>query len=279
MDQHPDDDKGWVNLDDLQLSLQLRPELSAHVRRLARVLDDCPPILVARDSFVLIDGYMRVRAARARGRARLPVTWTSGTGPDLLEQAIIANAQHGAPLNMAQRKAGAARLLESAPGWSNGRIAKACGVSEPVVRRLRPGPSPTNVDSSLPHPGPSPTKHRLGADGKSYPVGHGAQDLARAVLAEHPESSDRAIAEAAKLSATTVGRLRKQMIADEPGPTPDVTPEVEQHRVASGEANRTSLRWRWAAENPTPMRRLLHALRAVRALVRPLLDVLLRRRP
>ena len=94
MDQH-DDDTGWVALDDLKLTLQLRPELAVQVRRLARVLDDLPPILVQRDNCVLVDGFMRVAAARACGRTRLPVTWTSGTGAELLEQAIIGNARHG----------------------------------------------------------------------------------------------------------------------------------------------------------------------------------------
>lgn len=263
MDPHQDDDPGWITLDDLKLTLQLRPELAAQVRRLAKVLDDCPPILVARDSFVLVDGFMRVTAARACGRTRLPVTWTSGTGAELLEQAIIANARHGVPLSMAQRKAGAARLLEAAPGWSNGRIAKACGVSESVVRRLpRPGPSPTDVDSPLPRPGPSPTEHRLGADGKLYPVAHGAQDAARALLAAHPESSDRVIAQTARLSATTVGRLRRQVAAGEPGRTPEVVTKAPRHGVGA-EANSPS--------GPTPLRWLLHALRAVRALLQALL--------
>lgn len=197
------------------------------------------------------------------GRTRLPVTWTSSSGAELLEQAIIANARHGVPLSMAQRKAGAARLLEAAPGWSNGHIATASGVSESVVRRLpRPGPSPTNVDSPLPRPGPSPTEHRLGADGKLYPVGHDAQDAARAALAAHPESSDREIARTAKLSATTVGRLRRQMAAGEPGRTPDVVKGAPRQGVGA-EVNKPS--------GTTPPRWLLHALRAVRALLRALL--------
>jgi len=159
MSQH-NEDADWVALEDLQLTLHLRPRVSAQVRHLVEVLDDCPPILVERQGCVLIDGHMRLAAARVLGRTRLPVMWTTGSPAGLLEQAVIANTRHGVPLTTAQRKAAAVRLLALAPGWSNGRIAQACGVSEPMVRRLpRPGPSPTDVDV------------RLGADGKAYPQG------------------------------------------------------------------------------------------------------------
>lgn len=256
MDHH-EDGAGWVSLDDLHLTLRLRPELPAQVRRLVAMLDDCPAILVERESCVLVDGHMRVAAARVLGRTRLPVTWTSGTQAGLLEQAVIANGRHGVALSTAQRKAAAARLLDSAPGWSNGRIAKACGISEPVVRRLpRPGPSPTGVDS------------RLGADGKTYPQGRGAQDAARVLLAEHPETPDRAIARAAGLSPTTVGRLRKRASTDGPGPMPDVTTHVSQHKASRRAKTRSRERWRQAAWITALLRRRLHPLRALRAFLR-----------
>jgi len=258
MDQnHQDDDTDWVALERLQLTMRLRPGLPSQVRRIVEGLDDCPPILVARDSCVLVDGHMRVAAARAVGRTRMPVTWTSGTPAGLLEQAVIANARHGVPLNTSQRKAAAARLLQSAPTWSNGRIAKVCGISEPVVRRLpRPGPSPTGVDS------------RLGADGKTYPQGRGAQDAARVLLAEHPETPDRAIARAAGLSPTTVGRLRKRASTDGPGPMPDVTTHVSQHKASRRAKTRSRERWRQAAWITALLRRRLHPLRALRAFLR-----------
>ena len=187
-----------VHLDRLDDRLCLRSLDPAHVLVLIGVLDLCPPIVVERGSLLLLDGRHRAAAAATLGRDTIPVRWVDGDEAILLEAAVSANSQHGLPLTYAQRKAAAGRLLDLAPDWSNRRVARACGLSEATVRRMtRPGASTTQVDT------------RTGSDGKAYPTTGDAVETARALLASEPHSSDRAIARAAGLSPTTVGRLRR----------------------------------------------------------------------
>jgi ParB-like chromosome segregation protein Spo0J len=193
-----DDEPLHAQLDRLDDSLSLRPLDAAHVLVLTGVLDLCPPIVVQRGSCRVLDGRHRAAAAAALGRDTIAVQWVDGDEATLLEAAISANSLHGLPLTHAQRKAAAARLLDLAPDWSNRRVARACGLSEATVRRMpRPGASATQVDT------------RTGSDGKAYPTTGAAVETARALLASEPHSSDRAIARAAGVSPTTVGRLRR----------------------------------------------------------------------
>lgn len=77
-------------------------------------------------------------------------------------------------------------------------------------------------------------------------------------------------AKATGVSPTTVGRLRRQTIADEPGLTPDVATEVVQEEVGSTEASGARWLWRRAAEKTAPLRGLLQALRTLGAMLRAL---------
>lgn len=189
-----------VNLDRLDVSRRLRPADRGHVTALADVLDACPPITVHRTSMRVVDGHMRVDAARERGVTALPVTWIDGDETQLIELATALNTRHGLPLTHPQRRDAALRLLDLAPDWSNRRIATAAGVSEATVRRLRcPGASATPLDA------------RSGSDGKSYLVDpEPARRHARHILAAEPAISDRAVARRTGLSPTTVGRLRRE---------------------------------------------------------------------
>ena len=87
---------------------------------LSEVLDDTPPVLVLVDGedLRLLDGFMRVDAARSLGRAALPVEWVRGDEATAVERAVRANASHGLPLSRAQRREAGLRLLALAPGLS-----------------------------------------------------------------------------------------------------------------------------------------------------------------
>lgn len=217
----------------------------AHIDVLADVLDDCPPILVQAETLRVVDGHMRVSAAELQGRTTLPVRWVHGSEARLVEVAAAANSTHGLPLTALQRKAAARRLLELAPAWSNRRVARACGLSEASVRRLRcPPASPVHLDT------------RVGLDGKTYPVTAAAQQAARELLTRDPQASDRAIARAAGLSPTTVGRLRR----DEPRDPPH--PHVHPH------PHPRSPRWPWAQRWLHVVRWLVAFIERARALRR-----------
>ena len=210
-----------VALARLDRSHPLRAPNLAHVGALARVLDDCPPVLVQSGTLRVVDGHMRIAAAELLGRTHLPVQWVRGDEAELIALAAETNSRHGLPLTTAQRTAAVHSLLDVAPGWSNRRIARACGTCEATVRRMRrPGASSAPLD------------RRIGVDGKTYPVGAVARETARDLLAAGPERSDRAIARATGLSPTTVGHLRR----DEPAEPPT----AHQRRVRPW---RAALRW------------------------------------
>jgi hypothetical protein len=172
---------------------------------LAGVLDACPPVVVQAGTLRVIDGHMRIAAAEHLGRTSVPVQWVQGDDAELMELAATTNCRHGLPLTASQRKATAQHLLVVAPGWSNRRIARACGISEANVRRSRrPPASPTPLDT------------RVGLDGKAYPMSKVAHQAARDLLASCPRPSDRAIARATGLSPTTVGCLRRDARTEPP---------------------------------------------------------------
>lgn len=196
-------DHDSVALNTLDLSRALRPLDSAHILMLAEVWAAWPPILVARGSLLLVDGYMRVAAAQRIGVTRLPVIWIDGDDAELLVRAVAANILHGLPLTMARRKEAAGQLFELYPEWASRRIAVCCGLSEATVRRMpRPGASTTQPDA-----------RRIGRDGKTYPLTNERQDHARRMLVEDRGRSDRDIARAAGVSPDTVGALRRRLTA------------------------------------------------------------------
>jgi ParB-like chromosome segregation protein Spo0J len=188
----------FVTLGDLDGGGRLRPPDADHVLALSQVLDECPPITAHRGTMRLVDGHMRADAAHLLGRCSLPVVWIDGDDASLLEAAVSANSRHGLPLTHLQRKDAARKLLTEAPHWSTRRVARACGLPEATVRRMRPPASLTQVD------------RRVGSDGKAYPIRSSAHQQSRALLGSAPELSDRAIARATGLSPTTIGRLRRE---------------------------------------------------------------------
>jgi hypothetical protein len=189
---------GDVEITRLDRSRPLRELNLAHVRMLVGVLDACPPVVVQAGTLRVVDGHMRIAAAELQGRTRVPVQWVQGDDAELVELAATANSRHGLPLTAAERKTTAHHLLVVVPGWSNRRIARACGISEATVRRSR-----------RPSASPAPLDTRVGIDGKTYPVSKVAHQAARDLLTSCPGQSDRAIARATGLSPTTVGRLRR----------------------------------------------------------------------
>jgi ParB-like chromosome segregation protein Spo0J len=203
-----------VQIDALDLGARLRPATPAHVSALAEVLDDTPPVLVLidADGLRLLDGFMRVDAARALGLSRVRVKWVHGDEAVAMEMAVRANASHGLPLSRPQRRQAGLRLLALAPGWSDRRIASACGVDPKTVGRWRRDAAARSGDE-MPH---LSTEERVGADGRRYLSAEeleARRGVARQLLQDDPRLSDREVGRRAGLSAGAVRRVRADTVA------------------------------------------------------------------
>lgn len=100
-----------------------------------------PPIIVFTDgkSFWLVDGYHRCEAATDADICELPVDLREGDLRDAILFAVGVNATHGVRRSNADKRAAVLTLLndESWGTWSDRKIARLCGVSQPFVSSLR----------------------------------------------------------------------------------------------------------------------------------------------
>lgn len=191
-----------VDLDDLREggSPRVAGVDEAHVEVLAGVLDNLPPILVHRATSRVIDGVHRVRAARMLGRTRLPARLLDGDAADAFVAAVRANAAHGLPLSLADRKAAAATILRTHPHWSDRMIADVVGLSAKTVAAARTGDGVA----------------RTGRDGKVRPLdGAERRRAAARFLGETPGLSLRQVARMAGISPETARSVKLRMARGE----------------------------------------------------------------
>ncbi|HUY03947.1 MAG TPA: ParB/RepB/Spo0J family partition protein, partial [Rhodocyclaceae bacterium] len=95
-----------------------------HVRALEAVAEAWPPLKVVRqdDRYLLVDGFHRFAAAQNLGLETVPVlVLDPPEDGDLHGLAFSLNAAHGRPLNLSDRRAFAARLLQ-AHGSARGKM-------------------------------------------------------------------------------------------------------------------------------------------------------------
>lgn len=198
-----------------------------HVRMLAGVAEELPPIIVHRRSMAVVDGVHRLRAAQLRGQHEIRVRYFDGDDNDAFVLAVHANVAHGLPLCLADRKAAAARIVASHPHWSDRMIATAAGLSAATVARIR-------LHRAEPEP-PS----RIGRDGRVRPVnGPERRSLARSLLLTEPDLSLREVARRVGISPETArsvrGRLRGGDADRAPAviePRPDLTALLRRLRT------------------------------------------------
>ncbi|MGY1827597.1 hypothetical protein [Blastococcus sp. SYSU DS0541] len=198
-----------VALDTLDVGGRLRPADAGHVRVLADVLDETPPVLALVEGRRVLDGFMRLDAARSLGRTEVLVEWVSGDEAVAWEQAIRTNASHGLPLTARQRREATVRLLVLAPHWSDRRIAAAAGVDARSVGRWRKTLS-DRAGVEMPH---LSTQERVGRDGRRHVSTRDLEvrrAVARELLREQAGLSDRELGRRAGLSAAAVRRLRTE---------------------------------------------------------------------
>jgi hypothetical protein len=108
-----------------------------YAKLLASLVTPLPPIVVGAATMVVVDGLHRVRAAVLRQETCVRARYVSGSEAELLIAAVHANAAHGKPLSLADRKGAAARLLSLSPETSDRAVAEVCGLSPTTVGSLR----------------------------------------------------------------------------------------------------------------------------------------------
>lgn len=183
-------------------SPRMSGEDAEHVRALAAVFHELPPVIVHRSTMRVIDGVHRLRAAELRGHKRIAVRFFSGDEADAFVLAVKSNVAHGLPLSLADRKTAAVRIIALRPQWSDRLIASVAG--------LAPG---TIAEARKEHFGSVPSgSSRIGQDGRLRPInGHAGRLLASELIRRNPEMSLRQIAKAAGISPETARDVRNRM--------------------------------------------------------------------
>jgi ParB-like chromosome segregation protein Spo0J len=204
-------------------SPRLAGEDIEHIKTLAQVESDLPPILVHRQTMRVIDGVHRLRAFEMCGRREITVRFFEGDEKAAFLLAVQSNIAHGLPLTLADRTAAAVRIVVSYPHWSNRAIAKVAGLSAATVAAVRGRSAPDSLELSS----------RLGRDGRSRPADSAqARRRVSALIAANPDASLRNIAKEAGVSPATVQDVRKRLErGDDPVPLKNRKDESAGHRL------------------------------------------------
>ncbi|WP_405087188.1 streptomycin biosynthesis regulator [Microbispora sp. NBC_01389] len=206
LEQLIDADGGQVTMvavDSLVAGLSPRKsgEDREHVLLLAAVPDELPPILVHYPTMRVIDGAHRLAAARLRGADHIAVRLFDGDEVEAFVLAVRANAAHGLPLSLSDRKAAAERILKVRPHWSDRYIASVAGISAKTVAEIRAAGAEILSPNA-----------RIGRDGRVRSVNAAeGRRIAMELIAENPEWSLRQIAKVAGISPETARDVRNKM--------------------------------------------------------------------
>jgi hypothetical protein len=202
----------------------------------------------------VIDGMHRLRAAQLRGQVKIDVIVLGDTDGEAFIRSISANARHGLPLTLRDRKAAAARLLGLYPDRSDRAVAELAGLSGKTVGALR---------RSIAHLPQLPT--RMGRDGRVRAVDRTSRSNAVGSVAGQPEPTPAGIGDIGGTATATGAVLHEpaggnRITLHQPEPegriavAPRVTPDHPQPRdilanltrdpsLRYSEAGRSLLRW------------------------------------
>jgi ParB-like chromosome segregation protein Spo0J len=182
--------------------LRVKGEDIKHVRALAEVEDELPPIVVHRATMQVIDGMHRVRAAILSGVAYIEALLFEGAEDEAFLLAVRLNVTHGLPLSRADRVAAAVRIIHSSPQWSDRAIARAAGLSDKTVASIR-----RRTSAEIPH-----LPDRIGRDGRIRPVSPAAgRRMASDLIAKNPDAAISEIATRAGISPGTARDVRERL--------------------------------------------------------------------
>jgi ParB-like chromosome segregation protein Spo0J len=172
-----------------------------HAQALAEVDGQVPPILVQSSTMRVIDGMHRLNAARINGADGIAAQLIDCSDEDAFLLAVAANMRHGLPLNLADRRAAAARMIKLRPEASDRWIASAVGLTNKTVAVVRRG-----------DPGAAQMTSRVGHDGRLRPLDATAgRRRAQELLMSDPNASLRQVARGAGISPGTVRDVKAKM--------------------------------------------------------------------
>ena len=180
-------------------SPRISGENRQHIRIMARSENPLPPILVHYPTMRVLDGIHRLRVAGLRGEHEIEVRLFDGDEASSFVLAVRANAAHGLPLSLTDRRAAAARIVQLCPQWSDRSIASMVGLAHRTVAKIRNRPTGQNAQLDK----------RVGRDGRRRPLDAASQrEFVSQVLAENPDASLREVARKAHISPETARRVR-----------------------------------------------------------------------
>ncbi|THJ30962.1 hypothetical protein E8K88_16490 [Lampropedia aestuarii] len=136
-----------------QSRVQLNEDTVAEYAEAMREGVAFPAITVFFDGsdYWLADGFHRYHAARHAGLAQILEHVIPGTKREAILHSLGANANHGLRRTNADKRKAVETLLADAEWatWSNVQVAKACGVSEFLVRSIRDSIFDKNEDRPI----------------------------------------------------------------------------------------------------------------------------------
>ncbi|WP_434444250.1 streptomycin biosynthesis protein [Lentzea sp. E54] len=181
------------------VSPRLGGEDLEHVRALAALEEELPPITVLRSSMEVIDGAHRLMAARLKGDPHIAVRFFDGTAEEAFVLAVRLNITHGLPLSQRDRLIAARRIVASHPGWSDRKVAAASGLSAKTVAALR-----VRAGKAV--------ETKVGLDGRARPTDPvRRRERAAELIEERPNASLRQIAAEAGIGLGTAKDVRDRL--------------------------------------------------------------------
>jgi hypothetical protein len=155
----------------------------------------------------VVDGMHRLRAAELRGEDEIEVRFIDGDEASSFVLGVSENVRHGLPLSTTDRKAAAARIIDSYPEWSDRMVASVTGLSAKTVATTRRQPA---QDSK-----PRARLYTVGCDGRVRPRDSAQRrESARRLMTDNPGYSLRKVAQLAGISPETARDVRNRLNGD-----------------------------------------------------------------
>ena len=214
-----------------------------HVAALAELDGGWQPLIVQRDSRVVVDGRHRLAAAKKLGHKVVRVSFFEGTDAEACAEAVRLNVLHGLPLSLSERSRAAKQLLSLFPTWSDRHLAEVCALSPRTIARIRSQCPPI---PQIGVAGAVVSEKRLGKDGRQYPIaGKAARSEIGRILQEEGPVSLRSVAARTGVSPETVRSVRRSLAAksDELSPSESLAAPVVNRDDPS----------RWEVVTPHPV--------------------------
>ena len=178
-----------------------------HVCALLEVIDQLPPIVIDKETMLVIDGIHRLEAYRRASRTVIPAILFSGDETEALACAIRANVGHGKPLTLGERQAAAGTLLTRCPERSDRWIAQVCALSHSTVGAIRKAVAVKAVPARVGRDGRSRAVTPAATpDGNSQRKGTRALNLHQDRLNTGPERESEVVSSSHPTQAATATR-------------------------------------------------------------------------